>query len=137
MFQLIYASRATENVTFDMVQDIIRAARKTNAEAGVTGCLAFNQKFFLQALEGERHAVNRIFNCIIRDQRHQDIELLAYQQIAARSFPDWAMRMCSTKEMNRSILFKYGYSDIFEPLRAPPAAALGLLLELGDASSAD
>jgi FAD-dependent sensor of blue light len=48
-------------------------------------------------LEGKFSAVQRTFERIQSDQRHDDIVLLVAQPIEARMFGEWAMALASTE----------------------------------------
>lgn len=73
------------------IQHILAAARKNNAELGVTGLLCFNRRYFLQCLEGGREAVNTIYHRISNDTRHKKILLLSYDNIQECEFSEWAI----------------------------------------------
>lgn len=61
MKQLVYASTASEPVTHEIVEDIVSKAKENNRIENITGFLVFNSGYFLQILEGEGSAVNKIF----------------------------------------------------------------------------
>lgn len=89
--RLVYASRSLGNATLSELTDMLARARERNAEHGVTGVLAFDSRYFLQLLEGERSAVNATYNRITQDPRHGDITLLVYEQGVERLFAEWSM----------------------------------------------
>ena len=73
------------------VADILLTSRRNNEEFEVTGALLATDRHFAQVLEGEREAVEAIYERIAHDKRHKDIVLTLYASIEARRFPDWAM----------------------------------------------
>jgi hypothetical protein len=73
------------------VADILLVSRHNNAESKVTGALLATDHNFAQVLEGEREAVEAVYERIARDPRHKDIVLTLYELIEARRFPSWAM----------------------------------------------
>jgi hypothetical protein len=73
------------------VADILLVSRRNNAESEVTGALLATDRNFAQVLEGEREAVEAVYERIVRDPRHKDIVLTLYELIEARRFPSWAM----------------------------------------------
>ncbi|QIG92056.1 BLUF domain-containing protein [Bradyrhizobium sp. 6(2017)] len=93
--ELIYVSRSNSNVRDSSASEIIRSilaqSRSKNARLGVTGALLFSEGYFCQVLEGERAAVEEIFNAIECDVRHRDITLLTFRPSTPRRFPDWSM----------------------------------------------
>jgi hypothetical protein len=91
MLQLTYISTASRDVDQLAVNDILKSARRNNAAAGVTGLLLYDGKRFLQALEGDAEAVNRIYTAIKGDPRHRAVVLLSSGESDKRAFGDWAM----------------------------------------------
>ena len=64
---------------------------RKNKLSEITGVLCSGEGIFLQVLEGERSAVNKLYVTICKDQRHTDIELLHYEEIKDRVFYAWSM----------------------------------------------
>ena len=92
--RLIYTSVARGvEPTFDELASILRQANANNARAGLTGILCYARGKFLQALEGERSVVNRVYRKIAQDSRHHDCEILSFTAIDTHRFVDWSMRL--------------------------------------------
>ena len=85
---------------------------------------------FLQVLEGGRAAVNRLYNRIVADPRHKDVELLSYQQIGERHFAGWSMGQVNVARLNPSLLLKYSATAQLDPYAMSGSVALALLEEL-------
>ena len=130
MVRLIYASRFARGVGPNDIQDIVRVSRKHNEEIGVTGVLCYDPHFFLQCLEGDRDAVNELYNHIIRDERHKNIRLLEYSDIDERVFPSWSMAYIRIDEITRPILLKYGTTATFDPFTMSARQSLGFIQEI-------
>lgn len=47
----------------------------------------------MQILEGDEAAVRRVFERIVRDERHTHILELAWNPIVERDFPAWSMEL--------------------------------------------
>ena len=62
-------------------------------ESRVTGVLCQGQGFFFQVIEGERSKVNALYRRISADKRHQDVEILHYEEIHERRFGQWSMAL--------------------------------------------
>ena len=63
-----------------------------NKAVGVTGMLVFHDGAFLQAIEGEKRAVNEIFARIQNDPRHGDLVVLHRGPgPEQRVFGEWSM----------------------------------------------
>lgn len=85
----------------DLRQLITRSAEHNRA-AGITGLLLLSGDRFLQVLEGPSAPVNQLFGRIMRDPRHHEIELIAYEQIGPTYFDDWAMHLVDLFDLSRA-----------------------------------
>jgi len=84
----------------------------------------------LQAIEGGRSAVNELYGHIQRDKRHQQIELLDYEEISERRFGGWTMGQVNLSKLNTSILLKYSERPELDPYAVSGKVSLALLEEL-------
>lgn len=91
MIRLLYISTARQQVDPEMLADILRASRRNNPLADVTGLLIVGGRRFLQALEGPELAVLSTFERIDRDPRHFAVVQLGRETIAERQFAGWSM----------------------------------------------
>ena len=92
---LIYVSHSKnplhDGPSSEVIQGILAQSRSRNATRGVTGALLFTGGCFCQVLEGDRAAVDEIFDSIQRDDRHRNISLLSLRPTSQRVFPKWSM----------------------------------------------
>lgn len=130
LVQLLYASRAVTPVPPDALVTILRQSKANNPRHGVTGVLCCSDDMYLQVLEGGRSAVNRLYNRIVADPRHTDVELLAYQQIGERRFAGWSMGQVNVSRLNPALLLKYSATARLDPHAMSGSTALALLEEL-------
>lgn len=130
LVRLLYASRAAAPVTTDDLAAIVRQSRANNPRQGVTGVLCCSDDRFLQVLEGGRPAVNRLYNRIVADPRHAEVELLAYQQIGERHFAGWSMGQVNLARLNRALLLKYSETAVLDPYAVSGAVSMALFDEL-------
>jgi hypothetical protein len=91
VIQLFYTSLARTPFTAAQLETLLEKARAVNVGLEVTGMLLHQDGAFLQVLEGEVAAVGTLYDKISRDRRHDRVLMLARQEVAARSFPDWSM----------------------------------------------
>jgi hypothetical protein len=91
MYQLVYASEASEPMDENALSEILSTSRENNAETGVTGMLLYRNQVFLQALEGERSEVQQLYVRISEDDRHSNIITLMGRPIEERDFEGWSM----------------------------------------------
>ncbi|GJE04473.1 BLUF domain-containing protein [Methylobacterium isbiliense] len=89
---LLYVSRRA--ATDADIRDIVAASRARNAVLGVTGALVASRGRFAQVLEGPRAAVDALMDSVRRDRRHAGVEVLLYDDIDRRRFPDWTLAYC-------------------------------------------
>ena len=130
LVRLLYASRAAETLTPEMVDAILAQSRAHNPEHGITGILCYGGGIFLQAIEGGRNAVNALYNHIVEDERHTDVVLLHYQEIEERRFGGWTMGQVNLSKLNTSIVLKYSEKPEFDPYGVSGRVSLALLEEL-------
>ena len=90
-FQLTYHSVANPDLNEQDIKDIMEVSMKNNAELGITGCLMYNNGFFLQILEGDEKKVRDLFEIIGLDDRNNQVTLLSTDESQSRIFKEWAM----------------------------------------------
>ena len=70
---------------------ILKQARTTNADQGITGALMLYDDWFAQVLEGPQAAVEALYAKIKADTRHDGVRLNEAGVAPARLFGKWAM----------------------------------------------
>ena len=110
--RLIYRSRAKlETTRASVLEDIATKAKENNKRDGIVGILILSGDQFLQVLEGPIRYVNQLYARIIRDKRHEDVELVLYEQIHTPYFFDWSMRLADlstlSEEQQKQLQKKY------------------------------
>ena len=91
LIRLIYVSKAVDAQTRTLTDSILRKAHHWNTQNDITGVLCEGQGVFLQALEGERGTVTRLYARIAADPRHKDLELIHCESITERRYGKWSM----------------------------------------------
>jgi hypothetical protein len=130
LVRLMYASRAVPGIAQDELLAIVRKSKANNPQVGVTGVLCFSEGIFLQALEGGRSAVNKLYNRIATDPRHTDVELMSYQEIGERRFAGWSMGQVNMSRINPGLLLKYSEKPSLDPYAVSGAVSMALFEEL-------
>ena len=97
LVRLVYRSRATLPLAGAPLCDMLRAARRRNHCAGVTGLLVADRGQYLQWLEGPQAGVVQLMRSISLDRRHDSIELLSEGQVPSRRFAGWDMRLAADR----------------------------------------
>lgn len=134
MARLIYRSVVTEGVGWRDIAKIINSACTKNDDLNVTGVLVLSEGCFLQVLEGPVAAVNHLYTRIVQDERHNDVELISYQQVMDRRYPNWAMHGLNMDDLGEEVsdLLKRKYGKNKNGVRIPdePVLAESLLLDV-------
>ena len=130
MDQLIYTSEATLPFTDEQLQALLRQARRSNEQAGLTGVLLYNDAHFVQVLEGGAEALDALYERLRRDVRHHDLVLLARGPLAARRFGAWAMSFHAVEPAQLARVRGYAAPEGLEAAHAPLHAPDELLLQV-------
>ena len=130
LVRLLYASRAVATTSAAMLDGILEQSRKKNPAQGITGLLCVSGDVFIQLLEGGRDEVCELYNAIARDDRHQQVRLLSYQEIAERNFGAWTMGQVNIAKINPTLLLKYFRRAELDPFDCSGQATMALLHEL-------
>lgn len=132
-YRLIYISEHDKAIDEEFLFSIMEASEKHNVELGITGLLLASDRHFIQVLEGSRANVNELYDIIVKDKRHNSIELVSYKPIAERAFPEWSMKIVSIDDSNKGlqemILSHYGSSAGDFNFPQDPDMAFALLYE--------
>ncbi len=130
LVRLMYASRAVEAVGAEELQAILRQSKHNNPAHGITGLLCYSGGVFIQAIEGGRSAVSRLYNQIAADPRHSDVVLLSYEEIGERRFAGWAMGQVNMARLNPALLLKYSATATLDPYSVSAKVSAALFDEL-------
>ena len=126
VYQLTYRSKATEKIGQEQIMEIVDEAIAFNRRHDITGCLLFDQGYFLQILEGEKQTVNTLYQKIKKDPRHLQIDILSKGMSSQRIFTAWNMGFVNMQhleigqrmkllEQARSALDTISIKDDFTP----------------------
>lgn len=91
LIRLIYVSKAVGLERPGLTDSILSKSHAWNTQNDITGVLCEGQGVFLQALEGERANVTRLYARIFADPRHTNLELLHCESITQRRYAGWSM----------------------------------------------
>lgn len=130
LVRCLYASRAHGALTADILESILEKSTQKNPRAGITGLLCYANDVFVQVIEGGRDEVCELFNALVRDPRHEQIRLLAFEEISERRFGGWSMGKVNLDHVNPALLLRFGERAELNPFIAPAQATMALLEEL-------
>lgn len=132
--RLIYASDAREDLRYRDFMTIMDTAAETNRERAITGILCYGGGQFLQALEGERLAVNSLYHHIAKDPRHSNCQLMSVDEISTRDFAEWSMKIVDWNDAvtaaRQTVLLKHSGSRRFDPAQMSGQQATAFLRDL-------
>jgi hypothetical protein len=129
LVRCLYASRARQPLLPATIDAIVEQSRRNNPARGITGLLCFVDDIYVQVLEGGRDAVCELFNTIVRDDRHQGLRLLSFEEIGERRFGHWNMGQVNIAQVNTALLLKYSERATLDPFNASGQATMALLDE--------
>lgn len=115
LIRMIYLSKAVEPQSGALTESILRQAHAWNTRNGITGVLCEGQGVFLQALEGERGTVTRLYARIYADPRHKDLELIHCESIAERRYGGWSMARVSLSDVDPQTKIDWPEFDPYSP----------------------
>ncbi|MEO8309743.1 MAG: BLUF domain-containing protein [Caldimonas sp.] len=127
LIRLIYVSKAVDPQNPALTDSILRKAYTWNSQNDITGVLCEGQGVFLQALEGERGKVTRLYARISADPRHQDLELIHCESITQRRYGEWSMARVGLSDVDPQT--KIAWPD-FDPYSANGLLVMARIDEL-------
>lgn len=90
------------------IESILAAARRNNPPLSVTGALVFNRGLFAQVLEGPCPSVEKVFEKILRDPRHGDVQVLGFEAARERMFSNWSMAFLGQSREDQNLFGHIG-----------------------------
>lgn len=112
------------------LNDILEASQRNNERAGITGALVFDDRWFLQVLEGERTAVWGTLNRISDDERHANVVIAEAVEITERLFGNWWMGLATRNASTAQFFAPYLRNGLLQPQDMTARAILDLAVKL-------
>ena len=94
LYQFIYISRVTSIGLSgaSTLNDIAEVSIAHNKAENISGILCYGNGYFFQYIEGSEQALTNLKSRILKDNRHKDIQTLAFSAITERRFTGWSLR---------------------------------------------
>ena len=127
LIRLIYMSRAVGPQGGELTDAILQKSHHWNAQHDITGVLCEGQGVFLQAIEGERANVTRLYSRIAADARHTALELIHCESITERRYSGWSMARVSLSDIDPETSVVW---PKFDPYSASGALVMARIDEL-------
>lgn len=123
--RVIYCSRSTVSMENPLnLAEILGASARNNRRDEITGVLAYAEGTFIQAIEGQPHAVDALTR-LRSDSRHTDLRVLGEDVGAKRAFPVWVMETPKMRPDRAKLL-----SRLVERCGESYGSALRMMLDL-------
>lgn len=113
---------------------ILRTSRENNARDLITGALIISEGGFTQLLEGGRSEVAQCFVRIMKDTRHENIQVLSCGDVIQRLFVDWDMHLIPASRIKQTIMSNYLINNTFDPMQMSEIAIVDLCRTLSQGS---
>jgi len=131
LIRVIYVSTAVVPQTSTLTDAILRKAQAWNKANDITGVLCQGQGVYLQALEGERGIVTKLYARIYADQRHTNVEIIHCESIAKRRYEKWSMALVSLSDIDPKTKIEWPEFDPYSVTGLQVMARIDELLESG------
>ncbi|RRO13862.1 BLUF domain-containing protein [Flavobacteriaceae bacterium 14752] len=84
-------SNQAQVLTNEGIEQLLFQIREKNKRLAITGILLLIQGKFVQYIEGEATEIDKVYEKIKLDSRHNDLVLLDSGELNTRQFKDWSM----------------------------------------------
>lgn len=116
LIQLCYCSKYKSGVftLIEDIRDILIVAKRFNYKHNIHGTLYYADGSFLQCLEGEEEVIRKLYANILKDRRHENLNLLRIKPIQDIRFKKWTMKYVGVASPIKNLLNDLGF-DYFVP----------------------
>ena len=105
--ELIYTSCATREMSEKDLIELLEQSREKNARLNITGLLLYGKREFAQLLEGDKNEIFKLYDTIVKDDRHHHVDLFWESKIERKSFKDWSMAFLNINDIDKNKLKAY------------------------------
>ena len=86
-------------------------------------------------VEDGREPLSDLLRSIYRDDRHQQMTIMSFEEIAERRFGNWTMGRVNMESINAAVLLKYSENTTLDPFTCSSHAMMSLLMDLSATGS--
>jgi len=115
-----------------VTSSILEVCSVNNKKAEITGVLCQGSGIYMQVIEGQRSAINALYSRIISDKRHNQIELLSFEEVGQRRYGQWSMALVQLSIDDPMVQLAH---PEFDPYSASSKDAIRIIDELIKSSS--
>lgn len=88
---IVYLSSAEGAMSHNVLLELLHKSTSNNYKSQITGMLIYYDGSFIQVLEGEEVAIDRLIDKIMNDARHRNFSIIHESKIQQREFDKWNM----------------------------------------------
>ena len=125
--RLLYVSKPVGPITTFVTSSILEVCSVNNKKAEITGVLCQGSGIYMQVIEGQRSAINALYSRIISDKRHNQIELLSFEEVGQRRYGQWSMALVQLSINDPMVQLAH---PEFDPYSASSKDAIRIIDEL-------
>jgi hypothetical protein len=116
-YAISYVSTANIDFQDQEIEDMMIKTNQFNSDEKITGILLYNERNFFQLIEGEKKAIQNLYEKIRQDSRHKDIIKILEKPVFEPSFDGYLTDFITdTKKYNESQLKHYlHYIEVLDP----------------------
>lgn len=100
---LIYVSTAAAHVDYEAVMDILTISWRHNHNSDVSGMLIYDDRYFMQLIQGPIATIDRLFDRIAEDPRHHTIRVIDAVLLAAPECYGWSVGFIKNSPITDSL----------------------------------
>ncbi len=128
---LIYVSRAEEHVDYTEILDILTHSWKYNHNSYISGMLLYDNRYFMQIIQGPIATIDKLYARISHDQRHTDIKLIGEELLHTRDCSGWGIGFYNQQEVAEALYnaFDIGHGDALYDVNYADAKSMLLALK--------
>jgi hypothetical protein len=128
---LIYVSKAEDNVEYDEILDILTHSWKYNHNSYISGMLLYDNRHFMQIIQGPILTIDKLYARISHDPRHTDIKLIGEELLHERDCSGWGIGFYDNQEAADMFYdsFQIGHGEALYDVNYEDAKSLLLILK--------
>lgn len=96
---LIYVSTAEENVDYSEILNILTHSWKYNHNSYISGMLLYDDRHFMQIIQGPILTIDKLYARIENDSRHTNIKLIGEELLHERDCSGWGIGFYDKQEV--------------------------------------
>ena len=90
-YSILYKSKAISTFQLADIQTMLNKSKRFNKANDITGLIIYYDAQFLQLIEGEEDQIKTLYDLILNDERHSDVETILSQPTNDTLWNKWSM----------------------------------------------